>query len=82
MPPSVKKAMNITTKAPTIVWARTEAPGNTTAPTPRVAGHPDLCHAEDDRLLQRGEPGRQRLRCKEIFEPRNVAIVDRGNKRA
>ena len=42
VPPSVQKAMNVTTKAPTIVWARTEPPTNTTAPTPRIAGHPDL----------------------------------------
>jgi hypothetical protein len=42
VPPSVQKAMNVTTKAPTIVWARTEPPNNTTAPTPRIGGHPDM----------------------------------------
>ena len=42
VPPSVQKAMNVTTKAPTIVFARQEPPTNTTAPTPRVGGHPDL----------------------------------------
>ena len=42
VPPSVQKAMSVTTKAPTIVWARTEPPTNTTAPTPRIAGHPDM----------------------------------------
>ena len=35
VPPSVQKAMNVTTKAPTIVFARQEPPTNTTAPTPR-----------------------------------------------
>ena len=42
VPPSVQKAMNVTTKAPTIVWARTEPPTNTTAPTPRIGGNPDM----------------------------------------
>ncbi len=42
VPPSVQKAMNVTTKAPAIVWARTEPPTNTTAPTPRIGGHPDM----------------------------------------
>ncbi|HEY7191019.1 MAG TPA: hypothetical protein VH436_30915 [Vicinamibacterales bacterium] len=42
VPPSVQKAMNVTTKVPTIVWARTEPPTNTTAPTPRIGGHPDM----------------------------------------
>jgi hypothetical protein len=42
VPPSVQKAMNVTTKAPAIVWARTEPPTNTTAPTPRIGGKPDL----------------------------------------
>jgi hypothetical protein len=42
VPPSVQKAMNVTTKAPAIVWARNEPPTNTTAPTPRIGGHPDL----------------------------------------
>jgi len=42
VPPSVQKAMNVTTKAPTIVFARQEPPTNTTAPTPRIGAHPDL----------------------------------------
>jgi hypothetical protein len=42
VPPSVQQAMNVTTKAPTIVFARQEPPTNTTAPTPRIGGHPDL----------------------------------------
>jgi hypothetical protein len=42
VPPSVQKAMNVTTKAPTIVFARQEPPTNTTAPTPRIGGHPDM----------------------------------------
>jgi hypothetical protein len=42
VPPSVQKAMNVTTKAPTIVWARNEPPTNTTAPTPRIGGKPDM----------------------------------------
>src|SRR5213075_629164 len=42
VPPTVQKAMNVTTKAPTILWARTEPPTNTSAPTPRLGGHPDL----------------------------------------
>jgi hypothetical protein len=42
VPPSVQKAMNVTTKAPTIVFAKQEPPTNTTAPTPRIGGHPDL----------------------------------------
>jgi hypothetical protein len=42
VPPTVQKAMNVTAKAPTIVWARTEPPTNTTAPTPRIGGHPDM----------------------------------------
>ena len=42
VPPSVQKAMNVTTKAPAIVFARQEPPTNTTAPTPRIGGHPDL----------------------------------------
>src|SRR6187551_2457779 len=31
VPPTVQKAMNVTTKAPTILWARTEPANNTTA---------------------------------------------------
>ncbi len=42
VPPSVQKAMNVTTKAPEIVFARQEPPTNTSAPTPRIGGHPDL----------------------------------------
>ena len=42
VPPSVQKAMTVTTKPPTILFARTEPPNNTTAPTPRIGGHPDL----------------------------------------
>jgi hypothetical protein len=42
VPPSVQKAMNVTTKAPTILFARQEPATNTSAPTPRIGGHPDL----------------------------------------
>ena len=42
VPPSVQKAMNVATKAPTIVWARNEPATNTTAPTPRINGKPDM----------------------------------------
>jgi hypothetical protein len=42
VPPTVQKAMNVTTKAPTILYARQEPPTNTSAPTPRIGGHPDL----------------------------------------
>ena len=42
VPPSVQKAMNVTTKAPTIVFAKQEPPTNTTAPTPRIGKVPDL----------------------------------------
>jgi len=42
VPPSVQKATTVATKAPTIVFARQEPPTNTTAPTPRIGGHPDL----------------------------------------
>ena len=42
VPPSVQKAMNVTTKAPTIIFARTEPATNTTAPTPRIGKVPDL----------------------------------------
>jgi hypothetical protein len=42
VPPSVRKAMTVTAQAPTIVWARTEPATNTTAPTPRINGKPDL----------------------------------------
>ncbi|MGH9239892.1 MAG: hypothetical protein ACRD3G_17760 [Vicinamibacterales bacterium] len=42
VPASVQKAMNVATKAPMIVWARTEPATNTTAPTPRINGKPDM----------------------------------------
>ena len=42
VPPSVQKAMNVTAKAPTIVFAKQEPMANRTAPTPRIGGHPDL----------------------------------------
>jgi hypothetical protein len=42
VPPSVAKAMKVTAKAPTIVFARQEPPTNTSAPTPRIGGHPDM----------------------------------------
>jgi len=42
VPPSVQMAMNVTTKAPAILFARQEPPNNTTAPMPRIGGHPDM----------------------------------------
>jgi hypothetical protein len=42
VPPSVQKAMTVTTKAPAIVFAKQEPPANTTATVPRLGGHPDL----------------------------------------
>ncbi len=42
VPASVQKAMNVTTPAPKIVWAKNEPPINTTAPTPRLGKVPDL----------------------------------------
>jgi hypothetical protein len=42
VPPSVQKAMNVTTPAPKIVWAKNEPQANRTAPTPRLGAHPDL----------------------------------------
>jgi hypothetical protein len=42
VPASVQKAMNVTAKAPTIVWAKNEPMANRTAPTPRMGAHPDL----------------------------------------
>jgi len=42
VPPSVQKAMNVTTPAPKIVWAKNEPAANRTAPTPRLGAHPDL----------------------------------------
>jgi|RhiMethySRZTD1v2_1073278.scaffolds.fasta_scaffold07779_14 hypothetical protein len=45
VPPSVQKAMNVTTKAPAIVFAKQEPPANTKATTPRLGAHPDLTGA-------------------------------------
>src|SRR5687768_8965693 len=42
VPASVQKAMNVAAKAPTIVFARNEPATNTTAPTPRINGKPDM----------------------------------------
>jgi hypothetical protein len=42
VPPSVQKAMNVTEKAPAIVWAKNEPAANRTAPTPRLGKVPDL----------------------------------------
>src|SRR5688572_28583886 len=42
VPSSVQKVMNVTTKPPTILWAKTEPPANTTATVPRLGAHPDL----------------------------------------
>jgi hypothetical protein len=42
VPPSVQKAMNVTEKAPTIVWAKNEPAADRTAPTPRLGARPDL----------------------------------------
>jgi hypothetical protein len=42
VPPSVQKAMNVTTPAPKIVWAKNEPAVNRNAPTPRLGAHPDL----------------------------------------
>jgi hypothetical protein len=42
VPPSVQKAMNVATKAPTIVFAKQEPPANTTGTVPRLGAHPDL----------------------------------------
>ena len=42
VPPSIQKAMNVTTPAPTIVWAKNEPAANRTAPTPRLGKVPDL----------------------------------------
>jgi hypothetical protein len=42
VPPSVQKAMNVTTKAPAIVFAKNEPAANRTAPTPRLGARPDL----------------------------------------
>jgi hypothetical protein len=46
VPPSVQKAMTVTTPLPTKVYAKQEPPANSTAPTPRTAsGKPDLTGA-------------------------------------
>jgi hypothetical protein len=42
VPPSVQKAMNVTSKPPTIIFAKVEPPTNTSAPTPRLGKVPDL----------------------------------------
>jgi hypothetical protein len=42
VPPSVQKAMTVTTPAPKIVWAKNEPASNRNAPTPRLGAHPDL----------------------------------------
>jgi hypothetical protein len=42
VPPSIQKAMNVTTPAPTIVWAKNEPAANRAAPTPRLGKVPDL----------------------------------------
>jgi hypothetical protein len=42
VPPSVQKAMTVTTPAPKIVFAKVEPPANTTATVPRLGAHPDL----------------------------------------
>jgi hypothetical protein len=42
VPPSAQKAMNVATPLPKLLFARQEPPTNTTAPTPRIGGHPDL----------------------------------------
>jgi hypothetical protein len=42
VPPSIQKAMNVTTPAPKIVFAKNEPAANRTAPTPRLGAHPDL----------------------------------------
>jgi hypothetical protein len=42
VPPSVRKAITVTAQLPTPVFAKQEPPANTTGPTPRLGGHPDL----------------------------------------
>ena len=42
VPPSVQKAMNVTAKLPTPVWAKNEPAANRAAPTPRLGKVPDL----------------------------------------
>src|SRR5262249_23083112 len=42
VPASVKTASNVTEQLPKGVFAKPEPPANKSAPTPRLAGHPDL----------------------------------------
>ena len=42
VPASVRAAMTVTGQIPTGVWAKPDAPVNTSAPTPRLAGRPDM----------------------------------------
>ena len=42
VPASVRAAIKVTGQIPTGVWAKPDAPVNKSAPTPRLAGHPDL----------------------------------------
>ena len=42
VPASVRAAIKVTGQIPTGVWAKPDAPVNRSAPTPRLAGHPDL----------------------------------------
>ncbi len=42
VPASVRAAINVTAQVPSPVWAKPEAPVNTSAPTPRLAGRPDM----------------------------------------
>ena len=42
VPPSVQKAIAVTTPLPTKVFAKQEPPANRTAPTPRLGKNPDL----------------------------------------
>src|SRR4029077_5908002 len=42
VPPSIQKAMNVTTPAPKILFAKNEPPANRPASTPRLGAHPDL----------------------------------------
>jgi len=42
VPPSVRTAIKVTEQLPKAVFVKTEPAANKTAPTPRLAGHPDL----------------------------------------
>jgi hypothetical protein len=42
VPASVRAAIKVTAQIPAGVWAKPDAPVNKSAPTPRLAGHPDL----------------------------------------